>query len=303
MRLEECSAKEFECYYHIDESSSSSPLSSGGCIVYARPADIPFAQRRKHKQLIESDLPVPAEGAAHPALTYMRGVGPYKHWNVVLSAIVVHQKCQIFIDKHIKSATPLKMYLCPFDESITTDRELRVYVQDLKVVAIGPWNPFGAIAAATCSPSSAIGEKRVAFPWVERLTDVQLAALGARVVRWVEAIVVPQIAAVTSLRDATVDLHVGDEGDDGVVGEPVLRLVETGPFGRFMAAGSTLFHWLEDDIFRPTITSSSSSDPRSLAPATVLPRCPVVFRVLTDAPSGLRLSTTKPVPKPDLLTA
>ena len=68
MRLQDCSAKEFECYH--DDCGSR---------VYARAGDIPFQQRRKYKTEIDGNQPVPGEGPLLPPLSHARGVGPCDH--------------------------------------------------------------------------------------------------------------------------------------------------------------------------------------------------------------------------------
>ena len=89
MRLQDCSAKEFECYH--DEC---------GAHVYARAGDILFQQRRKYKMEIGGNQPV--LGDPSPTIFYMRAESGRTVTGRPLAALIVHDKCLIYTAKHIQ---------------------------------------------------------------------------------------------------------------------------------------------------------------------------------------------------------
>ncbi|KAJ9453630.1 hypothetical protein DIPPA_16934 [Diplonema papillatum] len=268
LRIEETSAKDFECYH---DAAAGGPFQRTA--IYARAGDIPWAQRRAFAAEIAASAPSLPAKAALPPLTYLRGQGPYTNWHTVVAALVVDEKCQLYAGHHVDADRPLSLYLSPWDTRMDTARELRVYVKCGVAVAIGSWHP------------------EAVFPWLDQdLTDEDLATLAREVADYTEREVVPVVSRAPAFAgDCTfaVDVLVLPRAASEAGGSErwQLAVVELGGYGKHHATGSTLFHWLEDDVFE------------SAADAT--PVCEI--RVLTADPArGERLSVLKPVPRPDL---
>ena len=268
--------------------------------IYSRAMDIPWAQRKAHRADIAACAPaIPAVGVAYPALRYLRGAGPYTSWHLVLAALVVDPKVRVYLEFHVRDRRPANVYLTPWDATMDTARELRVYVRRGRVVAIAPWDHAHVHA------------------WLDAATDEELAMLARHVASYVERRLAPVVAAHAPWTEghfsADVLVEAPTSPDDAPPAQPTLKLVELGPFGRFQAAGSTLFHWLEEDVFGPCNGVPGAPGEAADGGATGDPG-PIEFRVLApsavpsvEAGEGSRrgrgeaLSKTRPMPVPDML--
>jgi hypothetical protein len=279
-RIEETSAKDFKGYWSLDAVASRDTLGFTGAVVYGRVNDVPFRQRQAHRAALTAfgDLPAvpaPRDGAdALPALNFVEGAGPHRHWATVLAALVVDEKIQAYATHHAVAETPLHLYLNPWDSEMDTSRELRCYTRHGRVVAIGPWYHASI------------------HSWIDLLSDADLATLARDVASYVESEIVPLVQRLTSFCDGTFTADVlvprtSTPTDRG------FRLVEVGSYGACQAVGSTLFQWLEFEIFGDTV---SAADPEPCSRDQ-----PIEIRVLAREPVGVCLSAMRPVPEPDIL--
>ena len=120
-----------------------------------------------------------------------------------------------------------KLYFFEYQPTWNEFREVRVFVHDLKVTAMSQYLWFR---------KGYFGET----------TDQELEIVARNIIHsvedWAEC-----LYRKNGLRDMTVDVYVNDESLNGEYeSQDSIRLVEFNTFGYSQAAGSCLFHWLND---------------------------------------------------------
>lgn len=150
------------------------------------------------------------------------GVGPHHSLLSVLLSLLASER----IHKSMKDySSDAVVYLIPFDETVTLDRELRVFVFEGNVAAMSQYDIF--------NPSI-----------FSRMSDEQQAKVARCVDSFCRDQLNPQWAAIGGIASYVMDVECVPQDDAD--GEWQIRLIELNSFGAELAAGSALFHWVHD---------------------------------------------------------
>jgi len=178
---------------------------------------------------LEEELVVPAQGwfvrtsACSPKDALEDGgAGPHHALLSVILALLASER----IHKSMKDySQDVVVYLMPFDETVTLQRELRVFVFEGQVAAMSQYDLFNA---------SIFSE----------MSDEEQARVARCVDRFCRDHLNPRWAGIGGIASYVMDVECvpGHDAD----GEWQIRLVELNCFGAELAAGSALFHWVHD---------------------------------------------------------
>ena len=152
------------------------------------------------------------------------GAGPHRTLKDVLLALFASERVHISMGDYSKDVT---VYLFPFDQDVTVERELRVFVYKNKVTAISQYDVFNS--SGTFTP----------------MTDQQLAEVARQVDTFHENEVVPRWNGSENYildLEYVVDSLLATE----TANTAIIRMIELNSFGAEMAASSSLFHWIRD---------------------------------------------------------
>lgn len=110
------------------------------------------------------------------------------------------------------------IYFVKFDETWDSKREFRVFIRKGKVTCISQYNAYD---------QSILSDK----------SNDQVKNAVERIVRFLEEEILPKVIPAVNTNNLTADIYLEDDS---------IRIVEFNSFGYWQAAGSALFHWLND---------------------------------------------------------
>lgn len=151
------------------------------------------------------------------------GAGPHQSLVDVLLALLASDRIHTSMRDY---ETDITVYLMPFDTTVNTDRELRVFVHERQVTAMSQYDCL--------NPSCVFG----------KMDTEELAAVACCVDSFHRELVSPRWEAAGGIASYVMDVeYIMGEGADN---EPQVRLIELNSFGAEYAAASALFHWVRD---------------------------------------------------------
>ena len=151
------------------------------------------------------------------------GAGPHHSLVDVVLALLASARVHTSM-KDYNGAEDVRVYLIPFDRTVTVERELRVFVHDHQVTAMSQYDVYNT--SSVFAP----------------MDDAQLAQVARGVDDFHRQQVRPRWTGIASY---IMDVEYLVEGDDES-SNCAVRLIELNSFGAEMAAASALFHWVRD---------------------------------------------------------
>ncbi len=110
------------------------------------------------------------------------------------------------------------LYFVKHNANWDTRREFRVFVRKGRVTAVSQYNPYtGGIMSGQSTQ--------------------KIRESIHQIVTWLHDDILPRVLPAIGTNNVTADIYLGDSGP---------RIVEFNTFGYWQAAGSALFHWLND---------------------------------------------------------
>lgn len=148
------------------------------------------------------------------------GAGPHFSLVSVILALFASERVHVSMRSYKHNT---KVYLFPFDPTVTVERELRVFVHQNQVTAMSQYDVYKT--SSVFSP----------------MDDKQLAAVSHLVNDFHRTEVLPRWKGIENY---VMDVEYCLPDDEQQT--PCIQLIELNSFGAEMAAASGLFHWVRD---------------------------------------------------------
>lgn len=150
------------------------------------------------------------------------GAGPHFSLVGVILALFASERVHVSMRSYEHNT---KVYLLPFDPTVTVERELRVFVHKNQVTAMSQYDVYKT--SSVFSPMDA----------------EQLATVAQLVNDFHRTEVLPRWKGTENY---VMDVEYCLPGNDDDEQQPCIQLIELNSFGAEMAAASGLFHWVRD---------------------------------------------------------
>ncbi len=150
----------------------------------------------------------------------IHGVGPYTSVKMMIESLVSckigHSPIEVYTEE-------VKLYLMPWQENLAFHKEFRVFVKNMRITAISQQHLY--TVNNILAPLSGEDKEKLINEWITTINTYFEDTIKDR---------------ITVLDSYVMDI--------AILGTNVPYFIEINAFGKDYSSGSSLFHWIIDDI-------------------------------------------------------